>query len=192
MCLLEPITPIVIIPNALSPGETDQNPGNNHFERLLATATIISTMGNIHSSVHPLVVSSPGRSDGLHINGGDSPTGRRSPANQAIRQFCSLTTFILGGPMPPSPGLVPLCWEELVDWTDDATSLTEIIHHQSSILNSTSSNGSKRNGILRGIQFVPYLSVYEREDALKKLASRTYMQRVQFYQESVGHFCRKE
>lgn len=93
--------------------------------------------------------------------------------------------------MPASPGLIPLCWEDLIDWTNDATTITEHVYQRNKeedsfgTLLSAANLSPKPNLIMRGIRFVPYVSIHETEEALKKLASQSYMERAQFYQESV-------
>ena len=180
MCLLEPLPPITVTPNAIT-SEADHLSGlaaNDHFERLLVNATIVSTMGNIHSHSTPPPSPSPSRSS-------------VSSQQTRIRQLCSLSTFLLGGPMPPTPGLIPLCWEELLDWAEDATALAEVVHQRNSaiseLLCGTSSNSAEAN-VGRGVRFVPYVSVHETDAALKRLACQSYMERAQFYQESVRRF----
>ena len=90
--------------------------------------------------------------------------------------------------MPPTPGLIPLCWEELLDWADDATTLTEEAHQRNAAINLLCGQPSEISitpALKAGVRFIPYVSVVESDAALKKLASQTYMERAQFYQESV-------
>ncbi|CAB9499633.1 expressed unknown protein [Seminavis robusta] len=131
-------------------------------------------MGNIHSS-----------SD--HDEEEESPPPPPRPSRT------SLCTFLLGGPMPATPGIIPLCWDELLDWADDATFLAEVVHQRNAAISqqlrgSTAASSTEQGRaihIKRGIRFVPYVSLHETEDALRKLASQSYMERAQFYQESV-------
>lgn len=177
MCILEPPTPITAAPNAL----TDSSfPADNHFESLLVCATIISNMGNIQPPPPPSP--SPRPSDAA-----SSTATAAFATNSSRTATAQLAMFILGGPMPPTPGLIPLCWEDLIDWTTDATAIAEQIHDL-----STKNEGNELYNFLpavgekiRGIRFVPLVSLGETETALKKLASLSYMDRAQFYQESV-------
>jgi len=172
MCILEPPTPITAAPNAL----TDYFPADNHFESLLVCATIISDMGNIPPpSPRPSISSEASNATGYAGTGG-------------MGGVAALAMFILGGPMPPTPGLIPLCWEDLIDWTNDARVIAEEIYQRTndeSDLNNLLPAVGLAIKTIRGVRFVPQVSVQETDAALKKLASLSYMDRAQFYQESV-------
>ena len=143
----------------------------DHFERLLFTATIVSTMGSISSNeeIDPLVMSVPSPPQSLM---------RFSKLEQICR-------FLLGGPMPPAPGLIPSCWDELLDWAEDCTSLTEEVTQRTRVIHLLTGKPGTVSSMKRRIRFVPYVSVHETDAALNKLASSTYMERARFYQESV-------
>lgn len=183
----------------------------SHFERLLLTATIISTMGNTHilSGMvnhrarvgHQETTSfSPSSSNSRFSS--NNETNRPSTNNQnVIRRLCSLSMAILGGPLPPSPGLVPMCWDELVDWTEEATLMTEMIQQRKrGDLNNLFSQPKKEADALSSqsltssswhqveLKFIPFVSSCESEESLDRLSSLTYMEKVQFYQESVGTY----
>ena len=181
MCLLEPITPITVTPNILS-AEGD-NQIVFQFESLFALLQAVSFMGNSHPTI----------TDAFPVS--RYPPGQESPSSSLIsssriehakvkpggikQQLCSLFTFILGGPMPPTPGLIPLCWEDLVDWTDEATALTKSVYSGGTTVKITGASPST------SVLFVPYVLAHETDPALKKLPSQRYMERAQFYQESV-------
>jgi len=200
MCLLEPLPPGGIFSSNALLAEMDHPPSSSaaaggHFERLLATATMVSLMG----TSQPEATSSPTRLNhpGSPSNSVASSTASSlSPSlrqrNNGLQQLCAMVTFLLGGPMPPTPGIIPLCWEELVDWTEEATALTVSIagalggrkkEEEERLLFPNHTTSSKRGH--GTITFVPYVTADESEDVLKTLASRTYMERAQFYQESV-------
>jgi hypothetical protein len=87
--------------------------------------------------------------------------------------------------MPPSPGLIPLCWEDVIDWTTEATLVTEKVfqrnncNHEILGLLPSLITGATR------LRFVPYVCNDETDAAINKLASQSYMERAQFYQENV-------
>jgi hypothetical protein len=173
MCLLEPLPSIIVTPNAMSPEIDHLANIDGHFERLLVTATIVSTMRNVQYN-----------DDSAQVLNATCSTPHDSGSSK-LGQICS---FLLGGPMPPAPGLIPLCWEELLDWAEDSTSLTEDVIQRTTAINllcGSSGELETTNSINRRIRFVPYVSVHETDATLKKLASQTYMARARFYQESV-------
>jgi len=187
MCFMENIGSFSVLPDILVTEELDRHL-LLQFESLLQA---VSFMGNSHPNTHVL----PGIRHGPAINrissSSLSSVGSRSESSSsnaskpvgAIQQLCSIVTFILGGPMPPTPGNIPLCWEELVDWTEEATILAEVSRSRDFIFNNA--KRSRKHSTNSNVRFVAYVAAHETEDALKNLASQTYMERVQFYQESV-------
>lgn len=89
--------------------------------------------------------------------------------------------------MPPTPGLIPLCWDDLIDWTIEATLIREKVYQsREEVLGLLPSAVTESDAVARRIRFVPYVSLHETDAALQKLPSQSYMERAQFYQESVS------
>ena len=171
MCLLEPIS---VTPNALSMDDQIVY----QIESLLQA---VSFMGNSHATIQADMPPTYNPDEERSASSFHTSSTSRSESIKAkpdgIRQICNLVTFILGGPVPPTPGSIPLCWEELIDWTEEATSLTNVAYSRD--------RGSCAEKPGMKIRFVPFVAAHESDVALKKLASQTYMERAQFYQESV-------
>lgn len=186
MCVRQPPVSVYTQSDAIS---MEAGQIGSHFESLLLTATIISTMGNTQLSGIPnhraRSASSPSSSMSWRSNS-ESNTAHRYHQNM-IQRLCSLSFAILGGPLPPSPGLIPVCWDELVDWTEEASSLTEVVrrrrHSSSRFLGPRNSKAEEGP---QTIQFIPYVSYgASDEKTLDRLPTLSYMEKVQFYQESV-------
>ena len=175
MCLLEPIS---VTPNILSVDDQIVY----QFESLLQA---ISFMGNSHPTIaaaFPAYHHDEDRSSSSLPSMSTSRSGYSKDKPDGIKQLSNMVTFILGGPVPPTPGSIPLCWEELVDWTEEATALANAAYGYE----SSSTKNIRGLSPSLTIRFVPFVSAHENEAALKNLASRTYMERAQFYQESVS------
>lgn len=179
MCLLEPIS---VTPNILSVDDQIVY----QFESLLQ-AISFEFMGNSHPTIAAAALppayhhDEERSSSSLPSNTSTSRSGHTKDKPDGIKQLSNMVTFILGGPVPPTPGSIPLCWEELVDWTEEASALANAAY----TYESSSAKNIKGITPSMKIRFVPFVSAHESEAALKNLASQTYMERAQFYQESV-------
>ena len=77
----------------------------------------------------------------------------------------------------PNPGPLPSCWDELVDWTEDATEIFQVYLR---IRKAEADDAS----IEEEMQFIPFVS-REKSAQIHSLPSWKWLQRAQFFAENV-------
>lgn len=117
------------------------------------------------------------------------------PARTSARASSSLLDFallLLGGRMHPSALPLPLCWDGLLDWTEDATLTTALL--QQSKLCQIENNKNDSDALEEKApqsnpdisqRFIPFTLKIE-ADMAEKLPEMTWIHRTCFYSDNVS------
>jgi hypothetical protein len=102
------------------------------------------------------------------------------------------TLLLLGGRMHPSALPLPLCWDGLLDWTEDAT-LTTALLRQSNLCQIDSDadapdEKTRHSGSKISHHFIPFMLKGE-SDMAEKLPEMPWIQRASFYSDNVSSYC---
>ena len=82
------------------------------------------------------------------------------------------------GNMPISSPRLPMCWDELADWSDDASDVFQVFLR-------VRKTESEVDVLADEIQFIPYVLKEKCEDVYS-LSSMEWLERTQFYAENVS------
>jgi hypothetical protein len=112
-----------------------------------------------------------------------------------VRPSSSLFDFallLLGGRMHPSALPLPLCWDGLLDWTEDATLTTALLRQSNLCQIENNKNDSdtpdeitRQSGPAISPRFIPF-TLKDESDMAEKLPEMSWMQRAYFYSENVS------
>jgi hypothetical protein len=100
--------------------------------------------------------------------------------------------LLFGGRFHPSALPLPLCWDGLLDWTDDATLTTALLRQSNLCQIENSKNDSdapdertRQSGPCISHRFIPFTFKGE-SDMVEKLPEMSWLQRASFYSENVS------
>jgi hypothetical protein len=124
------------------------------------------------------------------------PEKEPPPASSTtVRPSSSLFDFallLLGGRMHPSALPLPLCWDGLLDWTEDATLTTALLRQSNLCQIENNKNDSdapddriRQSGPDTSPRFIPF-TLKDESDMAEKLPEMSWMQRAYFYSENVS------
>jgi hypothetical protein len=120
-------------------------------------------------------------------------------STSTVRVSSSLFDFallLLGGRMHPSALPLPLCWDGLLDWTEDATLTTAILRQSNLCQIEKNKNDSdadapdekaRHSGPNIAHSFIPFMLKGE-SDMVAKLPEMPWIQRASFYSDNVSSY----
>jgi hypothetical protein len=112
-----------------------------------------------------------------------------------VRVSSSLFDFallLLGGRMHPGALPLPLCWDGLLDWTEDATLTTALLRQSNLCQIENNKNDpdapderTRQSGPYISQRFIPF-TLKDESGMAEKLPEMAWMQRASFYSENVS------